>query len=149
MNEDDFYLKIAHALEGCQHVELELRLYITEALELAKKCIGDRMAFKMSGEDYENSSLEKLISIFKKLSDNATLVGQLNRFKDERNKLAHEGITRCLNDYEDTLSESVASEYQGRLEAIQTEAQRLRIALHEEANKFRGHLYFDVIPKAD
>ena len=74
MDEDDFYLKIARALSGCQLVEQELKLYITEALELAKKRIGNKMPFKMSGEDYANSSLEGLIKIFKKLSDNETLV---------------------------------------------------------------------------
>lgn len=77
MDEDDFYLKIARALSGCQLVEQELKLYITEALELAKKRIGNKMPFKMSGEDYANSSLEGLIKIFKKLSDNETLVSEL------------------------------------------------------------------------
>jgi hypothetical protein len=33
---DDFYLKVAYALSGCQLVEQELKLYITQALELAK-----------------------------------------------------------------------------------------------------------------
>ena len=44
--EDDFYLKVAHALSGCQLVEEHLKLYITEALELVKKCVGDKIAFK-------------------------------------------------------------------------------------------------------
>lgn len=107
MDEDDFYLKVAHALSGCQLVEQELKLYITEALDLAKKCIGDKMQFKISGEDYANSSLEGLIKIFKKLSDNETLVTELNQFKDERNFLSHKGITHCL-DYEGELSHSTA-----------------------------------------
>ena len=47
MDEDDFYLKVAHALSGCQLVEQQLKLYITEALELAKKCIGKKMPFKI------------------------------------------------------------------------------------------------------
>jgi len=47
MDEDDFYLKVAHALSGCQLVEQELKLYITKALDLAKKCIGDKMSFKI------------------------------------------------------------------------------------------------------
>lgn len=147
MDEDDFYLTIARALSGCQLVEQELKLYITEALELAKKRIGNKMPFKMSGEDYANSSLEGLIKIFKKLSDNETLVSELNQFKDERNFLSHKGITHCL-DYEGELSHSTAIELQDRMEAIQGEAQRLRIALHEEANKFRGHLWFDDVTQA-
>lgn len=146
MKEDDFYLKIAHALSGCQLVEQELKLYITEALELAKRCIGDKMSFKISGEDYADSSLERLIEIFKKLSNNKALVTELKQFKKERNFLSHKGITHCL-DYEGTLFHSTAFEFQDRLDAIESEALRLRSALHEEANKFRGHLWFDDLTK--
>jgi hypothetical protein len=142
MDENDFYLKVASAISGCQLVEQELKLYITEALELTKKCVGDKMPFKMEGEDYADSSLERLIEIFKKLSDNEALVAELKRFKNERNFLSHKGITHCL-DYEGELSHSTAFEFQDRLKAIQDEAQRLYTAIHEEANKFRGHLWFD------
>lgn len=142
MDEDDFYLKVAHALSGCQLVEQQLKLYITEALELAKKCIGGKMPFKMTGEDYADSSLERLIGIFRKLSDNEPLVADLTKFKNERNFLSHKGITHCL-DYEGELFHSTALEFQDRLAAIEVEAQRLYIAIHEEANKFRGHLCFD------
>ena len=105
------------------------------------------MSFKMNGEDYANSSLEGLIRIFKKLSDNEPLVAELNQFKDERNFLSHKSITHCL-DHEGELSHSTAYELQDRLEVIQGEAQRLRIALHEDANKFRGHLWFDDLTHA-
>ncbi len=98
----------------------------------------------MKGDDFADSSLERLIQTFKKLSDNEDLVKELNRFKDERNFLSHKGITHCL-DYEDELFYSTAEEMQERLSAIQVEAQRLRTAIHLEANKFRGHLWFDDI----
>ena len=148
MDEDNFYLKVAHALSSCQLVEQELKLYITEALDLAKKCIGDKMPFKMTGEDYADSSLERLIEIFKKLSNNGDLVTKLKQFKIERNFLSHKGITHCL-DREDELFLSTAFEFQNRLDAIQSDAQKLREALHEEANKFRGHLWFDDVTKPD
>lgn len=141
VSKEEFYLKVAEVLSGCQLVEQELKLYITEALQLAKACIGDRMPFKMSGDDYADSSLERLIQAFGKLSNNDTLLKDLGKFKTERNFLSHKGITHCL-DYEGELFQSTAYEFQARLEAIQAEAQRLRVALHEEANKFRGHLWF-------
>ena len=146
MKDDAFYLKVAHALSGCQLVEQELKLYITEALDLAKKYIGEKMPFKMSGEDYANSSLGKLIEVFEKLSGNDILVTELGRFRNERNFLSHKGITHCL-DYEGELFESTAAEFEIRLVAIQREALRLRLALHEEANKFRGYLWFDDLTK--
>lgn len=92
MSDDAFYLKVAYALTGCQLVEEELKPYITEALELAQKCIGNKMPFTMSGQDYADSSLERLIETFKKLNDNESLLNQLRRFKDERNFLSHKGI---------------------------------------------------------
>lgn len=143
---DDFYLQVAFALSGCQLVEQELKLYVAEALELAKKCIGNRMIFKMSGEDYEDSSLEKLIGAFRKLSDNASLISDLEKFKKERNFLSHKGIAHCLDPMGE-LGEMSVQELMPRLAAIQSEAERLRIALHEEANKFLGYLYFEESPK--
>ncbi len=148
MNEDGFYLKVAHALSGCQLVEQQLKLYITEALDLARKCVGDKMTFKLSGEDYEESSLERLIEIFKKLSGNEALGRELVVFKKERNFLSHKAITHCL-DYEGELFSSTAEDMQTRLQAISAEAERLREAIHLEANKFRGHLYFDPVELPD
>jgi hypothetical protein len=141
--EHEFYLKVARSLGGCQLVEQGLKLYITEAFRLAQKCIGNRMAFTLSGEDFSNNSQGRLIEIFKKLTDNATLVGELRAFTAERNFLTHLAISkRTAPDGELSCSEN--SDLR-RLEAIQEEADRLVTALHEEANKFRGYLYFDEI----
>ena len=144
---DDFYLRVAHALSGCQLVEQELKLYIAEAFELIQKCVGKKLPFSMSGNDYADASLDRLIDIFRKLSDNPTLVTGLCKFKTERNFLSHKGIAHCL-DPDGEVDYVTASEFQDRLTAIQPEAQRLRSAIHEEANKFRGHLWFSEPPKA-
>ena len=74
MNDSDkFYLQVAYSLSGCQLVEQELKLYISEALEYVGKCVGKRLPFQMSGKDYEDASLERLIDTFKKLSNNKLL----------------------------------------------------------------------------
>ena len=109
-----------------------MKLYIAEALELAKKCIGHKIPFKMSGEDYADSSLEKLIDIFKKLSDDETLVHELHAFKKERNFLSHRGIVHCL-DPDGDLDYIAMAEFQTRLAAIEPEAQRLRYAIFSKA----------------
>ena len=147
MDYNDFYLKVAYALSGCQLIEQELKLYIAEALELARKCIGKRLPFKLNGDDYADASLERLIEVFRKLTDNDQLVKDLRKFKEERNFLSHKGIAHCL-DYEGELMETTALEFQQRLDAIQAEALRLMTELHEEANKFRGVLYFGKFPDA-
>ena len=80
--------------------------------------------------------------IFRKLSSNPTLITELRKFKDERNFLSHKGIAHCL-DPDGEIDYVTASEFQSRLAAIAPEAERLRLAVHEEANKFRGYLWFD------
>ena len=147
MTKDELFLDIARALSGCQLVEERLKLYIAEALQYAKKCIGRRMAFKMAGEDYADASLERLIEMFKKLSDNEPLVADLRKFKDERNFLSHRGITHCL-DYEGEVFQSTAEEYTARLRAIEVEAARLQRALHDEAGNFSADLAFGEFPDA-
>ncbi len=142
MSDDDFYLRVAHALSGCQLVEQELKLYISEALELTQKCVSGKLPFTMSGSDYANASLERLIDVFQKLTDNKSLVRELSKFKEERNFLSHKGIAHCL-DPDGELDYGATSTFESRLSAIQPEALRLRIVIHDEANKFRGHLWFD------
>ena len=95
------------------------------------------MPFKMVGDNYANSSMEKLIALFRKLSDNTTLVIQLQMFKEERNFLTHQRHhpLPCGG-----LNYGAMDEFQCRLAAIAPEAQRLRITIHEEPNRFREHL---------
>ncbi len=142
MTHHDFHLRIATALMGCQLVEQELTLYITEAFELVKKRLDGTLPFAMSGEDYKNSALEGLIKVFRKLSNNPALAARLEKFKEERNFLSHRGITYCL-DRQGELDLQALSEIQSRLDEISPEARELCTEINLEANKFRGHLWFD------
>lgn len=142
MNSRDFYEKIALSLAGCQLVEQELKLYITEALLLAKKCVGSRMPFNMSGDDFQNAPLERLIRTFQKLCDNEGLADELSKFKDERNFLSHQAITSCL-DFNTDLIDSEVAALEPRLAKIQAESDRLVHAIHDEFNKISVQLAFD------
>jgi hypothetical protein len=51
LRDRDFYLEVAYALTSCQLIEQELKLYISEAFQLAAKCVGHRMVFKFSGDE--------------------------------------------------------------------------------------------------
>ena len=146
-DDDEFLLRVAEALYGCQLIEQELKLYITEAFELVRKRVDGQLPFMLSGDDYQDSSLEKLIGMFRKLCDNEPLVKRLNKFKDERNFLSHKAITYCM-DREQGLSLSAVVELEPRLGTIASDAQVLRVAIHEEANKFRAHLWFDEVKDA-
>lgn len=147
MDDDDntFYLHVALALSGCQLVEQGLKLYITEALELVTKRLDGQLPFSMHGSNYDDASLERLISTFKMLSDEPQLIADLNKFKDERNFLSHRAITTCL-DPEGNRQLDVSNDLEPRLQNIRREADRLYWEINGAANKFRGHLYFDPIP---
>lgn len=134
MELDHFLLRVAKALSGCQAVELLLKVYITEALNLARRCIAGRMTFKFSGDEYNDASLERLIQGFRKLTTNDELMKRLNAFKDERNFLSHKCITSCL-DHEGELFLSSATEIQPRLAAIEKEAAELQSAIFYELQK--------------
>lgn len=138
-------MQIAYALSGCQLVEQALKVYLADALELARKCIGSRMTFKFSGDDYEDASLEGLIKTFRKLSSNEQLIRDLEAFKKERNFLSHKGITFCL-DYDGELARDMVEELAPRLAKIQESAKVLYGAVHEAGNDFRGYLYFEEFP---
>ena len=141
MNAHDFHLRVAYALAGCQLVEQELKLYISEALQLVQKCVVGKLPFSIAGDDFEDTPLGRLIGTFKKLCDNPSLVVDLRKFQAERNFLSHKGITHCL-DPEGELDNGALAQFEVRLSQVQPEAQRLRLAIHEEANKFRGYLWF-------
>lgn len=91
-------MEVAKALAGCQAVELELKLYISQAFLVVRSSVGDRLPFKFSGDDYSDASLERLIDTFKKLCNNDELFKRLNQFKSKRNHLAHRAIADCLDD---------------------------------------------------
>lgn len=138
----EFHQKIAAALTGCQLVQQELKLYISEALELVTKSLDGRLPFRMSGRDYQDSPLETLIKVFGKLSDNPVLAAELNDFKTRRNFLSHRAITHCL-DPEGELDIESMIEIESRLSLISSHSKHLCSKINEEANKFPGHLWFD------
>ena len=139
--DDDFHLQTAYALAGCQMLEQELKLYIGDALALVHRCVADIVHFKFSGDDYIDASLERLIDVFRKLSENPDLVARLRRFKDTRNHLAHRSITECL-DYDGDLFLPKSEATLELLSRIQTEANMLRHAVRGEAQKFAPELHF-------
>lgn len=142
MSDDDaFYLKTAYALGACQLLEQELKLYISGALQLVHRCVGGKVPFKFSGDDFLDASLERLIDTFRKLSDNDALVVRLRKFKDTRNFLAHRSISECL-DYDGDLFLPDSEETAALLTSIQEEANMLRHAVRYEAQKFEAELDF-------
>ena len=142
MEKDEFFLMVSRALSGCQMIEMELKLYLSNAVALINKRLGNRMFCGMSGDDFQNHSLERLITEFKKFSDNGTLIKRLNKFKDERNFLSHKAIASCMDPHNGYQGLQAAS-LDERLLKIEKEASDITHTIHEESAKFLGYLLFE------
>ncbi|MBI2514437.1 MAG: hypothetical protein HYV96_20880 [Opitutae bacterium] len=122
-------------------MEFELKSYIAEALELARKCADGRVPFKLHGRDYAKEPLGRLIPGFKKLSDCPALVKQLESFCAERNFIAHQALASCI-DPDGDFDFGTSRKEVARLAKIEKEAKSLVEAIHAEALKFRAQLDF-------
>lgn len=142
MNQNEFYFKVSKALSGCQMVEMELKLYLTNASELIRKRLGNRMPYRFDESDIQRLSLERLIKFFRKHSNNDELCARLNKFKTERNFLAHSAISECMNKHEG-YQEFYASNLESRLTKIEQDAIELFYDIHKESTNFLGYLYFE------
>ena len=144
---DAYFRRVSRTLGACQFVEFELKIYISEALELTAKCVAGRLPFKMAGSDYEGASLERLIEVFKKLSDCPALVKRMKKFKEERNFIAHRAITTCI-DPDGELDHGESRKLVSRLANTEKEAIALAKAIHAKVLRFRAHLDFWDINRA-
>jgi hypothetical protein len=136
------YLRVAEGLACCQRIEFELKGYLGAAMELAKKCIGQTMPFHTSAKDFENHALERLIQNFRNYTDDKELVSALNKFKDERNFLAHQALTALENPDGDLDDQEVARLHE-RLSKIEPEAKRLAESIFSAARNIWCHVWFD------
>ncbi|HEX4892267.1 MAG TPA: hypothetical protein VFV47_03195 [Hyphomicrobiaceae bacterium] len=145
MKRSEFLLNVGHSLAACQLLEFELKLYIERAFEVARKKTSGVVHFGFSGSDYEDSSLEKLISVFRKLTNNRELCRKLDEFRKDRNFVAHKAIAACV-DPEGGLDESKVAEVQVLLSRVSQEARSLSDQILEESKCFFGHHYIDEEP---
>lgn len=142
MNRRDYLLNVAHSLGACQLLELEIKLYIKRAFEVTRKKTKGVVPFHFRGDDYEESSLERLVSVFRKLNGNKELIERLEKFRKDRNFVAHKAITDCLSP-EGEFLESQVIEVQKMLDRVFSEAHELSKCVLEESQQFLGHYYFD------
>jgi hypothetical protein len=125
-SKETFFLKVAHALAGCQYVELALKQYIATTISYNLPAIGSQTSFQCSR--YEDRPLGRLITIFEKLCDDKTLIDELQAFKTKRDRLTHTGVVHCL-DPEDEIDEANVSEYLKELGSIEPKARELSIRI--------------------
>lgn len=75
-----------------QLIEFGLKHYIGFSYQLIQKKLDGAMHFGYSIEDVENHPLERLLSTFSKLNNNAELHKKLNALRVKRNHVAHKSL---------------------------------------------------------
>ena len=143
MRRSEYLLDVATSLAACQMLELELKLYLERAFEVIRKKTKGVVPFRFDGADYDDASLERLISTFRKINENQGLIERLERFRKDRNFVAHKAITDCLDPHEGGFIDSQVAEVQKLLERVSIEARQLTDLVSAESNQFLGHYYFD------
>jgi hypothetical protein len=140
--EEKLYLRVAESLSACQQVEFELKNYMNAATEMIRKSLDDIMPYHIDSRHFENCALERLINHFKNHSDNTELVSDLQKFKHERNFIAHNALV-TLQDPGGDFDLIEADKVNTRLTHIEVEAPRLSDIIRSEAMGIWVHVWFD------
>ena len=90
--ESHFLRSVAKALGVCQIVEEILKIYISTSFCRIKDALNGRIPFRFSGTDYDQAAMDKLLQVFRRLSDHDALVKRLTAFKKQRDFVAHRAI---------------------------------------------------------
>jgi hypothetical protein len=87
------YLNAAQsAMFQCQLVEEALKTYISTAHSIIRKSIPRELNFGYADKDFEAMPLERLLTVFGKLTHNKILSKKLNGLRDPRNYVAHKAF---------------------------------------------------------
>lgn len=81
-----------HALAGFQLVEERLKEYIGYHYDAVRALVVGRIAFLHKREEIEEASLERLTTIFARLTSNADLVKEIRALTRVRNDVAHRAL---------------------------------------------------------
>ena len=99
-----YELATIRLLGGFQLLEEALKVYISVAYELIQDCLNNKIPFNYSSTDIENYPLERLLSIFTKLSKNEELYSRLNKLRDVRNHVAHQSLVAIIGSDENKIN---------------------------------------------
>ena len=103
-------------------IEFMLKMYITATHDLIRNKVGRSIPYKFSGQDIKNAPLERLLTVFSRLNDNIELQARLNKLKDGRNLVAHQGFILQFNEINELL---------GHNETFDTNAEKISLVKKE------------------
>ena len=129
----DYRELVSKAVVTFQLIEDNLKLYIKYSFKLIRVHLNSQnIPFRFDGQEYENAPLERLITVFAKLTDNSILIDRLNKVKNERNYCAHAAFVEYLKKLDaDDFEHKKEAE---RIEAIAKESWDCFTVLLSEVN---------------
>jgi hypothetical protein len=128
-----FFRRVGEALSPYQLLEAFLKIYIARAHLRIQRLVLGKVPFNYPAEEYENAPLERLITVFRRHSDNDALVDRLRRATKSRNYVAH----RVIEDYMDHHESKprTASRISRDLKKLEDEGYELVEDLQKELRK--------------
>ena len=120
---------VHHALERCQFVEETLRIYIDLAVQIAKLELKPHFPVRFTKTDFSKLPLGRLVDIYSRLSDNASLKSLLREITKRRNYVAHRSLLFTLGELQDLkhMGEAVKE-----MREIEQQAKKAQDALLDE-----------------
>ena len=119
-----------------QLIEFALKMYITVSHQLIHNKIEGKIPYHFSGKDVENAPLERLLAVFSKLNDNRDLQDRLNKLKESRNHVAHQGFILQFEQVSELLGFNHDIDAQAeRISTIKAEARECLADLTQEMRR--------------
>ena len=105
MDQNQQHFEVLKLIALFQGLETALKFYIGANYHYINEKVGKEIVFKYSFDDLDNASLEKLLTIFAKFSDNSELQKRLNILKQWRNLVAHKSMLLVSTSMPEELKE--------------------------------------------
>ena len=116
---NDVYFQIVQQLLiDFQFIEESLKMYLSHCFRIIRSNLDSRVRYKFGRRDVQNLPLGKLISMFRKFSQNDVLISKLSHLPKQRNFVAHQAFLHTREEQQN--ADFIDSEIQ-KLDDLQKE----------------------------
>lgn len=134
---DKYSNALNKVLTDFQFIEECLKMYMTYADRIIQINVSSYFPYKYNRKDVEKLALGKLTDRYSKLSDNTSLVKQIQEVMKKRNDLAHQGFLFTSEEQKDKrLLESLTT----NLEQLHIKTKNILFELSKETSSLEEHL---------
>lgn len=130
--------EVGKAMIAFQMIEETLKNQIDIRYQIIRSLVSGMFPFNYGNKDLENASMERLISIYKKMSDNEVLIKKIQSLLIDRNHCAHRAL--AIGFIESLKDDSLYARETNRIIEIAERAWDCFKQLIEETNRMSMHL---------